>query len=296
MNNVVRYDDNYLDFSIEYRSIKTINIVNHCHEIYELYYLMGGSRIFIIDNKTLNILPGSIILISPYVPHQVMHASETTYKTFIVNFSLNTVPANHHYKFKKPNSFFKNNYSLIPLSKNEQNIYESYIEKILTEMHDKNAEYELAVYGIVLQMLSFCQRNYDAQTKSPYLAPPVPTRSDSVITYINEHYREELSLTRLSEIFYVSPAYLSRSFKKDIGISLVEYINSVRIQKAIAMLVSSSYSVVQISKRCGFTSTQNFNRVFKQITGSPPSYYKKKDVLSQIQMDSPSDNIEITKE
>ncbi|MBP3360727.1 MAG: helix-turn-helix domain-containing protein [Clostridia bacterium] len=296
MNNVMTYKDKDLDLSIEYKSAKTNKTVNHFHKTYELYYLMGGSRIFIIDNKTLNILPGSIVLVSPYTSHQIMNASETTYKAFIVTFTLNTLSVNRHYKFKNPNSFLQNNYSLIPLSKNDQNIYKSYVEKILAEMHDKHAEYDLAIYGIFLQMLSFCQRNYDAQSEDLLSSPLVPARSDPVIRYINEHYREKLSLTRLSEIFYVSPSYLSRSFKKDIGISLVEYINSVRIQKAITMLVSSNCSVVQVAKRCGFTSTQNFNRVFKQITGSPPSFYKKNDIFSQIQMDSPSGSSAITRE
>jgi AraC-like DNA-binding protein len=59
------------------------------------------------------------------------------------------------------------------------------------------------------------------------------------------------------------------------GVSVVDYINTVRVHKAIAMFDTTKQSAAQIAKKCGFSSVSNFNRVFKRHTGNPPTFYKK---------------------
>ncbi|MOA45630.1 Bifunctional transcriptional activator/DNA repair enzyme AdaA [compost metagenome] len=100
-------------------------------------------------------------------------------------------------------------------------------------------------------------------------------RMSEIVQFINSHYTEELSLHLLADKFYVSPYYLSRFFKEATGFTFVEYLNSVRIKEAKKLLLRSSMKVNLIAKHTGFGSVTHFGRVFKQITGHTPLYYRK---------------------
>ena len=99
---------------------------------------------------------------------------------------------------------------------------------------------------------------------------------DNVINYTNENYIEPLNIRNLSRIFYVSENYLGRLFKREMGITYAEYLNSVRIRLACAFLKDTRDSVLQISERCGYENVTYFNRVFRKITGMTPIEYRRK--------------------
>ena len=95
--------------------------------------------------------------------------------------------------------------------------------------------------------------------------------------YIEQHLGEELTLLRLAEIVNLSPHYLSHIFRKLNGISLWEYINARRIEKASRMILSSngSMKMIDIAMKCGFNNTANFNKVFKKQKGITPTQLRK---------------------
>ena len=97
-----------------------------------------------------------------------------------------------------------------------------------------------------------------------------------MINYTNENYIEPLNIRNLSRIFYVSENYLGRLFKREMGITYAEYLNSVRIRLACAFLKDTRDSVLQISERCGYENVTYFNRVFRKITGMTPIEYRRK--------------------
>lgn len=63
------------------------------------------------------------------------------------------------------------------------------------------------------------------------------------------------------------PSYVSRLFKEEQGVGLLEYINRYRIEQAVALLCGSELSVSAIAQQCGYTSDASFIRVFKQYRG-----------------------------
>lgn len=73
------------------------------------------------------------------------------------------------------------------------------------------------------------------------------------MNYIDFHYREELTLHKLAAMNYVSDSYLSNLFKKSTSVSLIEYINSVRIRQSLVLLNSTDLSIQEIASRCGFS-------------------------------------------
>ena len=98
---------------------------------------------------------------------------------------------------------------------------------------------------------------------------------EQIQTYIAEHYAEKLTLTGIASQFYISPYYLSRLFKKSINLSLIEYINGVRIKAAQNLIEKTNESISDISEKTGFLTTAHFRRVFKDATGLSPQQYRQ---------------------
>ena len=73
---------------------------------------------------------------------------------------------------------------------------------------------------------------------------------------------------------YLSPAYLSRIFKKETGTSFNEYLSGVRIGKAKELLRHPELRLTDIAQMVGYEDQSYFAKVFKRVTGSSPSGYR----------------------
>lgn len=99
------------------------------------------------------------------------------------------------------------------------------------------------------------------------------------IEYIRKNYDDsQLSLQSLSERFHVSSSYLTRMLRQELGLSFIEYLTELRLNKAISLLESSSEDVLicDIAEKIGYSSQHYFSRIFKNKTGFTPKQYKDK--------------------
>lgn len=97
-----------------------------------------------------------------------------------------------------------------------------------------------------------------------------------VIDYIKENYHlNDISLSDISEKFFVSPSYLSRLFKKETGKNLSDFINEYRIEKAKQLLLTTDLKTYEVADRVGIPDPHYFSRLFKRYTGYSPSEYKE---------------------
>lgn len=94
--------------------------------------------------------------------------------------------------------------------------------------------------------------------------------------YLDNHYYEDLSLERISQIFGISPGYASQLFNQRMGTSYVNYITALRISHAKELLSATQLDNSVIAARCGFSSVNYFYRVFKRSTGLTPSDYRQR--------------------
>ncbi len=92
--------------------------------------------------------------------------------------------------------------------------------------------------------------------------------------YINKHYPEDLSLTRVAEIVKLSPSYLSTIFYKETNYNFLEYLNLVRINKAKELLLDSHLSIKDVSNKVGYLNYNTFSKVFKKYTGISAKQYR----------------------
>ena len=103
-----------------------------------------------------------------------------------------------------------------------------------------------------------------------------PTVFNQIKVYINQNYNQELSLKDIAAKFHFSEVYLSHKFKKVYGITLVQYIKSVRINHAKKYLLHSQKKVSEIANLVGYDDVKYFSRVFKEMEDTSPFEYRKK--------------------
>jgi AraC-like DNA-binding protein/type III secretory pathway component EscS len=97
---------------------------------------------------------------------------------------------------------------------------------------------------------------------------------DSVKEYINKNYNQDLSLTILSQQFYISSPYLSKIFKECTGISLKQYTSEIRVQKAKEFLKNPSFKIAEVGEMVGYDKVHGFLKMFKEATCMTPGEYR----------------------
>jgi AraC-like DNA-binding protein len=94
------------------------------------------------------------------------------------------------------------------------------------------------------------------------------------VSYINDNYHTDISRSAVAGQAGMSASHFSRMFRKVMGVSYQEYVNSKRITKAMKLLCTSSQSITEIAISLGFADTTGFGRIFKKLTGQTPSAYR----------------------
>jgi len=117
------------------------------------------------------------------------------------------------------------------------------------------------------------------QDVDQHLAARRMTRSqktvDEICEFIQQHYREKLTVSYLASHFHLTPAYLGRLFKKEKNVSLHQFIHACRIEKAKQLILSSDMGICHISTSVGYADLSNFYSQFKKATALTPDQYRE---------------------
>lgn len=98
---------------------------------------------------------------------------------------------------------------------------------------------------------------------------------NSIHTYISSHYAEEITLASVAQVVHLSPYYISKLFKKTTGENFIDYLTSVRMEKAMELLLAPNVRVYDVAEQVGYKSTKHFSQVFRAYTGKTPSEYRQ---------------------
>ncbi|NLI52797.1 MAG: helix-turn-helix transcriptional regulator [Clostridiales bacterium] len=147
------------------------------------------------------------------------------------------------------------------------------LENLLTEYKSKNPSKLLMdhyVKSIVLLIGRCC---FDKSTESDMVS--------RVVLYMQDHLTESISVQQLADMVYVSKSYLSRAFKQKTGVTLMEYLNTLRMEAAKTMLAASGMNTEEIAYQTGYRSTKFFYRAFRTYTGMSTREYRKQEAASK---------------
>ncbi len=94
-----------------------------------------------------------------------------------------------------------------------------------------------------------------------------------LLSYMEAHLQENITLESAAGQLGFSTSHFSRVFKKLTGINFVQYLNMIRVERAVEQLKNTNKKITEICLNCGFTNIRTFNRVFKEVTGHTPTQF-----------------------
>lgn len=148
-------------------------------------------------------------------------------------------------------------------------ITETYIETLKAILEQDNFNSDIGVIKLINYINSLQMNLYTNLSYSTKLVK-------NVVEYINQNYRDHLTLSYLSKIFYVNQSYLSREFSKKMNISLTKYIKKVKIYSLARELLTNG-NWESTWKNYGFSSYNTYLRDFKNIMKMSPKDFVKQD-------------------
>jgi two-component system, response regulator YesN len=99
--------------------------------------------------------------------------------------------------------------------------------------------------------------------------------TSQTISYIEKHFKEDISLSHIAEILSVSESHISRIFKKETGINFVPWVNRFRVEYSLDLLASGEYKLYDIADLSGFSDYKYYTRQFKRFMGISPTEFRK---------------------
>lgn len=142
------------------------------------------------------------------------------------------------------------------------------LETYLSEV--ANASTSIGVESVMEQ---FCQSYLEQASSGVHgISPAIKL----ALEYINEHYNQKISLDDVSAHVFLNRSYLSQLFKKEMGVSFGDYLETVRINNAKHLIRNSHRPMSEIAEYVGFSNQNYFTKVFKKVTGVSPLKYKKR--------------------
>ncbi|NEU32264.1 AraC family transcriptional regulator [bacterium LRH843] len=275
--------DNLFPFQIVYRESKSKQreLPFHFHEWYEMVYVYSGQGTFLIDQSIQSMEKGNVFIIPANTIHQsipdkvnpvtstVLFFCHSFVQTRLLGDSFDFLHLFEHCIRQK-----KYKYTLQP---SQQEEVERYLQEMDNEIQQVHLGYRHASQIHLQTMLLYLSReltSYDVQVIHDYTGPGW---MNDVLSYIEDHFMEGVSLEALSTHGNVSTAHLSRVFKKMTGMNISEYIATKKVLKAKELLLQTEKKVTEIASICGFESMPYFHRTFKKYSGVTPSAYRKKN-------------------
>lgn len=259
-----------------YRDSNMTEVALHHHDFYEVYFFLSGSVSYNIESRSYRLSPGDLLLISPSELHQPVFTDDRKNYERIVLW----INAAFLQQFDSPGRELSRCFgqpdlphnNLIHTDGTTREILMYLFNQMIAESRSGEFGAELYALGCLTQALVMINR---LALRAEQEAEPRENTDSAVfriLAYINEHYREDLSLDDLANRFFISKYHLSREFNRIVGTSVYRYI----IQKRLIMarqLIASGTPTSTVYQQCGFGDYSNFYRAFKgEYQMSPREY------------------------
>lgn len=236
----------------------------HSHYFSEIFYIIKGRGSFSIEKNEVIAEEGDLVIINSGVMHTEKYGGDPSFE--YVALGIDGVS----FDFDGGND----EYSLFHCKK-DRDAFDFYINALLAE-----AEHDMMYRDTVCQNLAeLFSINILRKTNSLMSAGSeknVNRACRIAKRYIDENFRNPITLNELASLAKVNKYYLSHAFASDYGVSPINYLINKRIDECKNLLVSTNHSISQIAGFTGFSSPSYFSQCFKRNTGMQPEIYRKK--------------------
>ena len=148
------------------------------------------------------------------------------------------------------------------------------LHKIEREYSRAKSCYEIYIQGYLQIIVGFLGRKSVLSISDATDSIPALKKVEPIAAYISEHYMERITLDGLSECVKYDKYYICKLMKATLNTTFTEYLNYVRLQNAEKLLFSTDRPIAEIVYETGFSTPQNFFKVFKTMYGYTPYKYK----------------------
>lgn len=240
----------------------------HKHLRIEINYVKKGNCTLHLENESVSFRENEMMVICSNVEHTFEVGSEDT--TLMQLEFLPEIFSRFHSheqgqasKLAPVTIFFEEN-RLIKIVNNVRIM--RVVQRIVNEMNQKSNYYQYLVVMYYAELLILIYRYLD-EACLPICANESLRKA---ISYIRLHYPSDMSISDVARQTGIGERYLRKLFSQYLDLSPLDYLNQVRISKAIELLRNTEMSVKEVCFACGFRSPQYFSRIFKQQMGISP--------------------------
>ena len=251
-----------------------MNYRYHWHSSqYELNILLHGSQEFCIGTRTHILEEDDVLLINPGTGH-ASFAPQANTRALVVHFSASAfkpfVKKGYTFRFGSCLSTTQNRYEP---AYNRIRFYAGQIFHAMAE----NGPYSrlTAKASLELLLVTLCTMFNPEMVKNPDEEDQEHQETiRQLIRYMEEHYKEKISLEDLARFSQYNRTYVSTLFKQTIGINFYEYLTRVRFQNALLELAATSKNLTEIAIGNGFPDLKSFNARFRETLHRTPAQYR----------------------
>ena len=264
---------NELGLKVIYRFTFQPDVVTfalHWHDHLEFLRIHEGSLCLSCANKRVTLKPGDVGIISSQLLHTGSAGPEgVVYDVIQVDFGLLLNSTKTSTAYLQP--LCDGTCLFEPAT--SQVLIKEQLDRIVNARRHPTKQQPLQLLGWLYELAGLLYKYCVIQDMTGL---PAQKQLGPVIDYINEHYTEQISSAILSQKFGHEEAYFCRKFKKHTGLTIMKYIQILRMEKARKLLIETELPVQDIATMCGFTDAAYFNNCFKKLYRITPSKMRQR--------------------
>ena len=256
------------------------------HDFWEMVYVDSGNVLAITDGNSYTLTQGQMIFHEPGEMHSHISDSQTPNNMLVISFSCDS-PSINFFR-KKVFTADKTSKTLLRLFIGEA---ENALGSIKSDYKDKgNLDFSKSEFGssqlllcyMTELLISIIRNESDFGNKIVPSEASRATAKNSICELVSDFMKESiyssLTLNDICSHFMIGKSHLSFIFKNNMGSSVMQYYNTLKIDEAKKLLRDNLHSISQISEMLGFSCIHSFSRAFKKSVGASPTEYKKRIV------------------
>lgn len=271
MSNLTEYRDDSLSFQHAYDEAPEPDVFKlHNHASYEIYYFLSGRGSFYVEGSEYPLHSGDLLIMRNTEAHYISVDPTAPYERFTLHFRRELV-----YDVDGGSELLKafetreaGRQNLFTECDFQNGFYAALLERL---MNVSGSKPRLQAVTVLYALLNEIRLAYES--KGEQSVPEKETPAYSIISYINSHLEQQLSLDLICERFFVSKAQLCRTFKKTTGTTVWGYITTKRLSAAQSMILAG-IPATQVFSKCGFNDYSAFYRAYRKQFGCSPTEEK----------------------
>lgn len=241
---------------------------SHKHdELCEIIYLSEGEGTFIINNRPYLAKKGDILIYNRGILHDEKSNPKNPLKTYFCGIG------NLFLEGLEEGQLVPDSISPVIHADKYSYKIENYLSNIFEECSSQVLGYETVCRHLLVSLIILVLRIASVKDESVNNNPE--SLGFKIKEYIDKNYTRDLSLEDIANHVYLSPYYISHIFKKELGLSTINYLINRRVGEAKKLLLTTGLTVEEISSRVGYENVNYFSMLFKKIAGVSPGKFRQ---------------------